>query len=432
MISDPFSPKQVDFILNAEAKFNLAHGSVRSGKTVAVFFKFLQKALTCPGESIWILGRSISDIYENCIVLIFTHPSFLVFKPFCTWSKHDKILTFGNKKIRAIGAGDEGALAAIQGKTFDLCYCNEMTLYPENVLQMIITRLSMPHSQLYGDMNPMNPDHFCKRMIDHAENGDKKYYASHWKIDDNPYLPEDLKDSLKQTLTGLFLRRYYYGEWALAEGSIYDFFERKYHVVDHARGETLYWIAGIDYGTDHAFCCILIRVSQLPHGLQLWAEDEYYYSSKGKRQLAPSEYAEEVQNFLGERAIKAVYLDPSAALFKAELARRNIHTVPTNNEVYDGIITVANAIKSGTLLISPACENLIREMQTYVWDPKASKSGKEAPLKKNDDCCDALRYACKSFMKNRMQFNSPKEETLSLVNKNNPFHNPQNFNPNYR
>lgn len=419
MYSEPFSPKQLEFILHSNAKYNLAHGSVRSGKTVGVFFKFLQKVMDCPGENLWMLGRSLSDVYQNCVTLIFDHPSFIIFRPFCMWSKHEKILYVGKKKVNCLGAGDEGALGAIQGKTFDLCYCNEMTLYPENVLQMIVSRLSMPHSMLYADMNPVNPDHFCKRMVDFAESGDKKYYALHWKVDDNPYLTLEFKETLKQNLSGLFLRRNYYGQWCLAEGSIFDFFERKFHVVERPMGTTLYWIAGIDYGTDHAFACILVRVSKLDRGLQLWAEKEYYYSSKDRRQKAPSEYAEDIQNFLEGYAIRSIYLDPSAAMFKAELSRRGLHTVETNNEVYDGIITVANALKHGTLIIGPACDNLIREMQSYVWDPKASKNGKELPLKQNDDAVDALRYVVKSYMRNRANLldNDDPPTNASLVGK---------------
>jgi PBSX family phage terminase large subunit len=421
MFSEPFSPKQVEFILNSNAKYNLAHGSVRAGKTVAVLFKFMQEAHNCPGDMIWMLGRTLSDVYLNCVQLLLDPKSkqFGIFAPFCTWLKGERVLLFGNKRIVCLGAGDEGALGSIQGKTFDLCYCNEMTLYPDNVLQMISTRLSMPHSKLYADMNPVQPDHICKQWVDFSEQGDKNYYSLHWTMDDNPYLTESFKAMQRQTLSGLFYRRHYLGEWCLAEGAIFDFFDRKVHVVDRPIGTTLYWIAGIDYGTDHAFACILIRVSKLPRGKQLWVEKEYYYSSKNKRQKSPSEYAEDVQKFLENYTIHAIYLDPSAALFKAELARRGLHTVETNNEVYDGIVTTVNCVKNGTLVISPACPNLIREVQGYVWDPKASKNGREEPLKKNDDAADALRYACKSYMKNRSSLIDDEEAVAnaSLVGK---------------
>lgn len=422
MYADPFSPKQVEFILQSNAKYNLAHGSVRSGKTIGVLFKFLQEVQSCPGESIWMIGRSLSDVYHNCVQALLDHPSFKIFRPFCTWRKHERVLSIGAKNVICIGAGDEGAMGAIQGKTFDLCYCNEMTLYPANVIQMIFTRLSMPHSKLYADMNPVQPNHICKQWIDFAAQGDKKYYALHWTVDDNPYLEDSFKEALKQTLTGLFLRRNYYGEWCLAEGAIFDFFDKSIHVDDTATGTTLYWVAGVDYGTDNAFACVLIRVSQLPRGKQMWVEKEYYYDSKDKRQKSPSEYVESLQKFFEGYAIRAIYLDPSAAFFRTELARRGLHTVDTNNEVYDGIITMTDALKSGRLLISPSARNLIREIQSYVWDPKASKHGKEAPLKQDDHACDALRYAVKSHAKS-VRFFIDEEDApanASLIGKKGP------------
>lgn len=425
MISEPFSVKQKEFILNATKSFNLAHGSVRSGKTQGVLYAFLQAAMICPGDQIWIIGYTHDTVYHNCIREIFdeTKPHFRVFAPFCTWAKGDRVLHFGDKKIYCLGSKDEGAVKAIQGKTMDLCYCNEMTLFPENVIQMIISRLSNPFSKLFADMNPVQPDHICKKMIDMAEAGDDKYYALHFSVNDTPFLSEAFKQTLRQTLTGLFYRRNYLGEWCLAEGAIFDFFEEKYHVEKVPTGTTLHWIAGIDYGTDHAFCCLLARVSKLPRGRQIWIEKEYYYSGKGQKRKSPSEYAEDLVKFFEGYSIRSIYLDPSAALFKAELSRKGYHTAETNNDVYDGIMHMTDAVKNGTVVISPSCVNLIREIKGYVWDPKASKNGEEKPIKKDDDALDALRYLIKSYMKNKTSFVDEEEADRfagSLAGKRSP------------
>jgi hypothetical protein len=37
---------------------------------------------------------------------------------------------------------------------------------------------------------------------------------------------------------------------------------------------------------------------------------------------------------------------------------------------------------------------LIKEIESYVWDEKKAKQGEDAPVKKGDHACDALRYAC--------------------------------------
>lgn len=315
------------------------------------------------------------------------------------------MLHIRDKKIYCLGASDEKSIGPIQGKTFDLCYCNEMTLYPTNVIQMIATRLSMPHSKLYADMNPVQPDHICKKWIDLAREGDKKYYELQFNINDNPYLAPSFIETLKQTLSGVFYRRNFLGEWCQAEGAIFPFFDKEIHCVRAVKGTTLYWIAGIDYGTDHAFACVLIRVSKLPErGVQMWVEKEYFWDSKKQgRTKSPSEYAQDVKKFLEDYSLRSVYIDPSAAMFSAELRKYGIHTVGADNNVEQGILSLIDVFSTGMLLINPSCVNLVREIQGYVWDPKKSKLGYDEPLKVHDDAIDALRYAIRSYRGDRNQ-----------------------------
>jgi phage terminase large subunit len=47
----------------------------------------------------------------------------------------------------------------------------------------------------------------------------------------------------------------------------------------------------------------------------------------------------------------------------------------------------------GNLFICEECKNTIRQIESYVWDSKAAQRGEDEPVKKEDDCPDALRYA---------------------------------------
>ena len=53
---------------------------------------------------------------------------------------------------------------------------------------------------------------------------------------------------------------------------------------------------------------------------------------------------------------------------------------------------VSKEMKDGNLVICDCCENTIREMESYVWDTKASERGDDEPKKTNDHAMDALRY----------------------------------------
>jgi PBSX family phage terminase large subunit len=365
----------------------------------------MQLAMNCPGNQIWMIGYTLESVYHNCIRMILSgEHAFGMFAKFCTWMPGKHELHFGDKVINCLGARDERAIGPIQGKTFDLCYCNEMTLYPENIIQMIATRLSNPHSTLLADMNPVQPSHKCKEWVDLAKT-DPRYYAMHFTIEDNPYLTDDFKKMTKQSLSGLFYRRYYLGEWCLAEGAIFDFFDKKIHVVSRPPRAAEFWIAGIDYGASNAFSCIIFGVCTgryAQEGGHIWAEKEYYWDSKKQnRGKTNGEYARDLEMFFEGYSIRTIYIDPSAASFKTELQRINYHAVDADNDVFNGIQTMTNLMNEGSFTVMNTCPNLIREIEGYVWDPKKSSKGEDAPIKENDHCLDASRYALKSYMKGR-------------------------------
>lgn len=396
MSKDPFSPKQVEFIQNANRKYNLAHGAVSTGKTVCCLVAFLKLAFECPGDSIYLMGFSLTTIYRNVVSLIFETEELKPFAPFCSWAKGDHILLFAKKKIKCIGAGDEGALGLIQGLTMDLCYCDEMTLYPENVIDMIDTRLRRDHSKLIAAMNPKQPDHKLKKWIDKCEAGNELYYSLHFQMDDNIFLPESYKKNLRENLTGLFYKRNYLGLWCMAEGAVYDFFDRAIHVRSRPPCAAEYYIAGIDYGTSLVFACVLIGVSSgksTQTGKKMWVEKEYYWDvSKTYRQKTNSEFLRDMREFLEGYGAK-IYIDPNAASMKLELRKAGIPVIDADNDVLEGIRVTGSLINEGTLSIMSDCVNTIKEIEGYVWDSKKAERGEDAPLKKNDHALDALRYA---------------------------------------
>lgn len=349
----------------------------------------MQAVHECPGDQIWMIGHTLETVYHNIIRLLFESKELKIFRHMCTWHPGSKQLTFLDKTIYCLGAKDERAIGPIQGKTFDLCYCDEITLYPENVIQMIDTRLSNPHSQLFASMNPVQPSHIVKKWIDAAEAGDSKFYSLHFKIDDNPFLTKAYKDRLKQTLTGLFYRRNYLGEWCLAEGAIFDFIEKGIHIVKRPYTSADYYLAGIDYGASNPFACLLVGYSSGKYsgeGPRMWVEKEFFYDPKNQRQKTNTEFARDVDNFLRDYPVKHIYIDPSAASFKVELRRMGYTILDADNDVYNGIMTLTNVLKEGTLTILEGCTNLIREMEGYVWDPAKSARGEDAPLKRDDHC----------------------------------------------
>ena len=390
----PLAPKQLEFLLNSNAKWNFAHGSVRAGKTYGITFRFLQAVNSCPDDNIWIAGKSSTTIYNNVISVILNAPQFTVFRPFVSWQGGKNILHFvdskgRHKKIKTVGIKDKGAIGYIQGTTMSIFYGDEMTLYPPEVIALIDTRLSCPWSVGFGTMNPTYPTHLIKQWIDAGLKGDKNYYSLHYTLDDNPYVDEEYKARIAKS-TGIFYKRNYLGLWCLAEGAIFDFFDKDLHVRKTPPRAVDYFIAGIDVGTSNAFACLVVGVSIGKNGESgaiMWVENEYFWDFR-KTQKAKTnlEYANDLEAFLEPYGCKVLYIDPSAAAMKEELRRKGMHTVDANNDVYNGITHTVSLMNDGNLLVLNKCINTIREIESYVWDMRASERGDDEPLKQDDHC----------------------------------------------
>ena len=388
------SAKQLEFIAGSTSKWNLAHGSVRSGKTVGSTFAFMHDVDACPDNKIYIVGHTFDTAKRNIVNLIMESKELSVYRPFCTWS--GKKLFFKDKSITILGAKDEGSIRHFQGDTHSLTLCDEITLYPESIIDMIDTRLSPSHSKGYATMNPSYPSHKVKKWIDKATEGDPNYYALHFTLEDNPYVDQAYKDRIKSSLSGIFYKRNYLGLWCLAEGAIFDFFDHGIHVVNKPPRAAEYWVAGIDYGTSNNFACVLMGVNTGHHtqtGVCRWIEKEYVWNSKKMgRQKTNAEYADDVERFLEPYGLRGIYVDPSAASFKLELQRRGMTVIDADNDVLNGLTYMCSEMCKGNLFVLKECVNTIKELESYVWDNKACERGDERPLKKDDHCVDAMRY----------------------------------------
>ena len=65
-----------------------------------------------------------------------------------------------------------------------------------------------------------------------AQSRSRKMMYLHFTMDDNLSLSEDIKARYRSQYSGVFYQRYILGPWTVAEGLVYDMFDRKQHVID--------------------------------------------------------------------------------------------------------------------------------------------------------------------------------------------------------
>lgn len=168
-------------------------------------------------------------------------------------------------------------------------------------------------------------------------------------------------------------------------------FDGNRHVINSLDGllDGKYYVS-CDYGT------------QNPTVFLLWCQDktgrwvclrEYYYSGRDENsQKTDTEYADNLETWLGSIKPVKIVIDPSAASFIAELKKRGYNIKKAKNDVLDGIRYVASLLSLGKIAIYKECTNTLKEFASYIWDAKAAERGEDKPVKQWDHCMDGIRY----------------------------------------
>lgn len=381
---------------------NIWHGSVRSGKTFSSLIRFLIEIEEAPPGEMAIICRDAFAFRRNILPLLFQ-----LIGNDARYLEGKGLLEIWGRKIHVIGAHDTRAEGKIRGATFVGAYVDEASLIPESAWIVLMQRCAMGGARIFATTNPDSPAHWLKKNV---LDGNPDVRAFHFTMLDNPALTEKEREYLQRQHKGVYYKRFVLGDWVLAEGAIFDFFDERIHVIDRQPANANFYLCGVDIGFTNPTAFVLVGYNP-DVAPCLWVEKEYYHDNKVKGSKTASDYAEDLAMFLSDRDnIQFCYVDPSASAFKAEIRRTGIH-VPVrdaDNDVCEGIKAVSALMANGDLKIMSRCKNLIAEVQSYCWDPRASEKGFDEPLKRFDHACDSLRYSIFSYFGNRIPLKNSK------------------------
>lgn len=396
----PFSPKALDFIRNSTARLNIAHGAVRSSKTISCTVRWLSYLLYGPPGDVAMLGRTTATLQRNVLNDLFDTVGPQNYK----WvNRQQGELRIFNRRVYCFGANNEDAESKIRGATFAGALCDEVNLYPQSVFNQLMARLSVEGAKCFCNCNPDSPYHwFYTDYIMNDEITDKKV----WKflMEDNLSLSQSYIESLKQMYRGVWYERMILGNWVAAEGRIYDMFEPSKHMLNAEKFiadskvhlNAIRWLVGCDYGTSTVMSWGLY--AKLPDfrrtgtPVLVKVREFYYDAAKRKVQKTDAEFIEDFKKWLNGLTPWAVYCDPSAASWKVALMRAGYRVLNANNDVINGIRYVATCISTGSFVMDKSCVNTEKEYASYVWDSNAQRLGVDKPLKEHDHTCDTDRY----------------------------------------
>ena len=372
----------------AEKEALVCDGAVRSGKTLAMglgFFFWAQ--LSFDGRRFALCGKTIAALRRNVLAEILPRLGALGAEWKEKRTENKLILRFAghSNEYFIFGGRDESSAGLIQGMTLAGVLMDEVALMPRSFVDQACARCSVAGSRMWFNCNPAGPTHwFYLQWIQEAEK--RNCLHLHFTMEDNPSLTEAIRARYRRLYSGVFYRRFVLGQWAQAEGRVYDFFEPEMARPVPA-GEFSQWYVSCDYGTVN------------PTSMGLWGKQEgvwyrvkefYFNSRKEMRQMTDGEYEQALRELVGCRKVTAVIVDPSAASFIELLRQKGWRVRKARNDVLSGIRATAEKLKSGEIILCEGCDDCLREMEEYVWDLRDGQ--KDRVKKEHDHAMDDMRY----------------------------------------
>ena len=310
---------QVAFVCGSERRHQLFLGGRGTGKTWALMLKALYLALinpACPGA---VFGRTQKEI---------THKLFPMFLAHCetfrratgvnlvrNHNKGDQTTTLINGSVIFwLSYGREDALASDRGYDLAWAVMDEIehsqvdSSYAFGVVNFAIRHPLAKVQQLAVATTPDGLRGVTSEFLKAQRSGSADHFVCTATINDNPYTSEEEKAKLKASCSRRLWKQEGLGIVLMPTGVVFSEYDEATHLIPWKWDPRLPYVVGIDWGTSHAYWCLIQVCSERYHRgrLELPA---------GSWVVAREQKVEDVSRvqFRGliERAIRAVGYAPS-------------------------------------------------------------------------------------------------------------------------
>jgi PBSX family phage terminase large subunit len=406
------SEKQVEYINNANHRWNGKVGATQCGKTyVDTLFVIPDRIIERIGKKglNFIVGVSKETITRNII-----EPLQEIYgnKAITDISSKNTSTMFG-EKVYCLGADNVGRVAKFRGARVKYLYIDEVYDINKEVFELLKSRLSFEYSMCDFAGNPQSPSHYVEEFI----NSNIDIYLQRYTIFDNPFLPKVYVDNLCKEYEGtVYYNRYILGQPCNAEGLIYTRFanEPTKYVWNKRKEDGSYdipsgmTIIGIDYGgtkSGQAFVCTRIS-SDYKQVIVLGSE-------KHMGDIDPDDLEELEMQFAKKMIYKYncdidyILPDNEEVVLIRGLKRRvqeegwqTIVRGCTKEAINDRIDCGRTMISYGILYyIEEECKTFVDALSSALWDESAKEDTRLDDFTTDIDTIDAWEYSWCRFMK---------------------------------
>ena len=406
-----WTKKQKEYGLNANHRWNVKLGAVRSGKTFQDKEDIIPRRIrerTGKDGLIFIIGVTESTIERN------------VLRPMRDKFGNNLVGTINKNKVwlfgeecYCLGAEKINQVAKIQGASIKYLYGDEVVKWNKEVFDMIKSRLDQSYSCADLTGNPEQKTHWFKEFIE----SDADIYVQHYTIDDNDFLSIEFKENLKKEYEGTVLyNRYILGQWCNAEGLIYKRFAdnpQKYKWTKKKENGEYdlpqgYTIIGIDYGgnkSGQAFVCTRISYD-FKYVIALGSEKHMGDIDPDKLEQLQIEFAKKMM-YKYNCDIDYMLPDNEEVVLIRGLRRavetNNLNTLvrgcvkePINDRIDCGRTMIAYDI---FYYIEEECDTLVEAISSTLWDSEKNEDTRLDDFTTDIDTIDAWEYSWCKFIR---------------------------------
>ncbi len=389
-----FSTMQKEYLNNATRRWNIKSGATRSGKTYLDYYVIPKRIRRVKGGEglVVLLGNTKGTLQRNIIEPLQKIWGINLVKDI---GADNTSLMFG-EKVYCLGADKISQVDKIRGSSIKYCYGDEVVTWHQDVFNMLKSRLDKSYSAFDGTCNPDNPNHWFKKFLD----SDADIYLQNYTIDDNPFLPNSVKENLKKEYFGtVFYDRYISGKWVTAEGLIYKLIAdnpESYMINPEDLPELHSVNVGEDFGgnkSGHAIVC-----SGIGEDGVLYVTNAIYREAKGTTTEEVIKWSiqafEDIYKDVGQRF--AIYPDSAEQMMINSLRKR------TQFSIYNSLkLPIIGRIRALNILLAQKrvrfvrgkTEVLVKALTEAAWDDKSLEDKRLDNGSFNNDIIDGFEYS---------------------------------------
>lgn len=412
------SAKQIEYTKNATHRWNIKSGAVRSGKS------FVDTACVIPERIISRIGKKglvvIAGVSRDTVERNVLEPMREIYGPkrIGTIRPSTNTAVLFGQKVYCLGAEKVSQVAKIQGSSIKYCYGDEIAKWSPEFFEMLKSRLDKAYSCFDGACNPEHPTHWLKQFLE----SDADIYLQHYRLFDNPHLPQAYVNALCQEYAGtIYYDRLVEGLWKRAEGAIYRKFADSPNafkvasadIIDKPgtiRPQIMKIVMGVDFGgnkSGHSFVATAFmkdgRVVPIASARAMQKDYNRPIDASMLDKLA-CEFVDFVGNKYGLPG--AVYWDNAESVLGntirnavnakwPEIAVRPARKV----RIKDRIDATIRLQGSGRFQVTEDCESLSKAFEEAVWNDKKLEDERLDDGTSDIDSLDAFEYTIERDIK---------------------------------